>query len=311
MLSQGPWEVPPWNGSWPGLAISWHTLQIEACGIQFFELFFNTTTANVAAHEAIRFIHCSTETFTKGLSVAIPSVIPFNWVDVLSQDTSPLPTPIWKLILLELTITLSIIADSTPPFITYIVAQSFNAFASFPSTQCLSQAAKDALLHGIDFAALELIGLGLCALIISSVTKQPMDMDRQMAWVAKKSLPWQSCTTIWNGSVLGRWAVMTPPTCRTWVVRMLPLALVASRPSLPDKVPLCLNVACCIHLLTRETSDIYATSSLAAGQFIQYLITTLSAHILAGQTVWSLLAWCNQLLMARKRQIEELEDRHA
>ncbi|KAF8554545.1 hypothetical protein OG21DRAFT_1052270 [Imleria badia] len=53
---------------------------------------------------------------------------------------------------------------------TYVVGQSFNTFAAFPLAPHPSQAAKDALLHGVGFAALELVALGCGALLMSSVT---------------------------------------------------------------------------------------------------------------------------------------------
>lgn len=94
----------------------------------------------------------------------------------------------------------------------------------------------------------------------------------------------QSCTSKWNGSI-DRWEVTIPPTCWTWVARVLPLALAASWSNLLGKFPLCPNVAHCTQPINRETDDVRAASSLAAGQLIQYLTTTLTALVLA--FVWS------------------------
>lgn len=65
------------------------------------------------------------------------------------------------------------------------------------------------------------------------------------------------------------------------MARVLLLALAASWPSLLGKLPLCLDLVHCIYSSNRETDDVRAASSLAAGQFIQYLTTTLTALILA------------------------------
>ena len=79
-------------------------------------------------------------------------------------------TPRRKLVLLTPAIASSVAAGGIAPFMTYVVGQSFNAFAAFPLTPHPSQAAKDALLHGVGLAALELVALGCGALLMSSVT---------------------------------------------------------------------------------------------------------------------------------------------
>ena len=69
------------------------------------------------------------------------------------------------------------------------------------------------------------------------------------------------------------------------MARVFPLVLAASWPSLLGKFPRCLHPTHYIHLLNRETEDVHAASSLAAGQLIQHLTTTLTALVLA--FVWS------------------------
>lgn len=63
------------------------------------------------------------------------------------------------------------------PFMTQVVGQAFNAFSEFPLSNP-SQQAKHNLIHGVGFAALELVGLAAGQLAFSSV---------------------QSCMWIWVG----------------------------------------------------------------------------------------------------------------
>jgi ATP-binding cassette, subfamily B (MDR/TAP), member 1 len=64
----------------------------------------------------------------------------------------------------------SVIAGGIAPFMTFVVGQAFDTFAQFPLTPNPPQAAKDALLHGVGLAALELIGLAFGSLALGSVT---------------------------------------------------------------------------------------------------------------------------------------------
>src|ERR1700729_3092196 len=64
----------------------------------------------------------------------------------------------------------SVIAGTIAPFMTYVIGQSFDAFARFPLTPNPPQSAKNALLHGVGMAAVELVGLAVGALALSSLT---------------------------------------------------------------------------------------------------------------------------------------------
>ncbi|OJA15173.1 hypothetical protein AZE42_05412 [Rhizopogon vesiculosus] len=55
-------------------------------------------------------------------------------------------------------------------FIPHPVGQSFNAFAAFPLTFSPPQSVKDALLHAMGIAAIELVTLGVNVLVMSSIT---------------------------------------------------------------------------------------------------------------------------------------------
>ena len=64
----------------------------------------------------------------------------------------------------------SIIAGGVAPFMTYVIGRSFDTFAAFPTGPNPTDGAKHALLHGVGIAALELIGLAVGALVLSSIT---------------------------------------------------------------------------------------------------------------------------------------------
>jgi ATP-binding cassette, subfamily B (MDR/TAP), member 1 len=79
-------------------------------------------------------------------------------------------TPRRKLVLLVPAVLSSVATGGIAPFMTYAVGQSFNAFAAFPLTPNPPQSAKDALLHGVGIAAIELVALSVSALVMSSIT---------------------------------------------------------------------------------------------------------------------------------------------
>ena len=111
-----------------------------------------------------------------------PDNTPFSPTTSVSESQPPLApapsfkllfsflTPRRKLVLLTPAIASSVAAGGIAPFMTYVVGRSFNAFSSFPLTPHPSKEAKDALLYGVGHAALQLVALGVGALIMSSVT---------------------------------------------------------------------------------------------------------------------------------------------
>lgn len=64
----------------------------------------------------------------------------------------------------------SMVAGGIAPFMTQVIGQSFDAFAQFPLTPNPPQAAKDALLHGVGLAAIQLVALSVGAMALSSLT---------------------------------------------------------------------------------------------------------------------------------------------
>ena len=95
-----------------------------------------------------------------------PTVAPQPSIQVLFSFL----TPRRKLVLLAPAVASSVASGGVAPFMTYVVGRSFNAFAAFPLTPNPPQSAKDDLLHGVGVAAIELVALGVVALVMSSVT---------------------------------------------------------------------------------------------------------------------------------------------
>ncbi|KAG9310094.1 P-loop containing nucleoside triphosphate hydrolase protein [Chiua virens] len=177
-------------------------------------------------------------------------------------------TPRRKLVLLTPAIASSVVAGGIAPFMTYVVGQSFNTFAAFPLTPNPSNAAKDALLHGVGFAALELVALGFAALIMSSVTSS--------LWI------W---TGEWNVVELRRqvYHAVVHHQMEWFDTQMGNDNPTEVQGMGGDGAPI--GAGGLMAKFAKETDDVRAASSLATGQLIQYLTTTLTALILA--FIWS------------------------
>ncbi|KAF8452773.1 P-loop containing nucleoside triphosphate hydrolase protein [Boletus edulis BED1] len=177
-------------------------------------------------------------------------------------------TPRRKLVLLTPAVASSVAAGGIAPFMTYVVGQSFNAFAAFPLIPHPSQAAKDALLHGVGRAALELVALGIGALLMSSVTSS--------LWI------W---TGEWNVVELRRKVYhAVVHNQMEWFDRQTGSSNPTNVQDMGGEgAPI--GAGGLMVKFARETDDVRAASSLAAGQFIQYLTTTLTALLLA--FIWS------------------------
>ncbi|KAI6096138.1 P-loop containing nucleoside triphosphate hydrolase protein [Pisolithus sp. B1] len=170
-------------------------------------------------------------------------------------------TPRRKLVLLTPAIASSITAGAIAPFMTYVVGRSFNAFAAFPLAPNPPQSAKDELLHDVGLAALQLIALGAGALVMSSVTSSlwiwtgehnVVQLRRQVyCSVVRKEIEWfdrragdsSGVQDTSNDAPVGAGGLMAK--------------------------------------FARETDDVRTASSLACGQLVQYLTTTLTSLVLA------------------------------
>lgn len=170
-------------------------------------------------------------------------------------------TPRRKLVLLTPAVASSITAGGIAPFMTYVVGRSFNAFAAFPLTPNPPQSAKDELLHGVGLAVLQLVALGAGALVMSSITSSlwiwtgehnVVQLRRQVySAIVRKEMEWFDRRTgdssgvqdTSNDAPIGAGGLMAK--------------------------------------FARETDDVRTASSLACGQLIQYITTTLTSLVLA------------------------------
>ncbi|KAL1740970.1 P-loop containing nucleoside triphosphate hydrolase protein [Schizophyllum fasciatum] len=144
----------------------------------------------------------------------------------------------------------SIVAGGVAPFMTYVIGQSFNAFAQFPLTPNPPQSAKDALLHTVGISALELLGLAVGSIALGSLT---------------------SCLWIWTGerNVLGfRRRVYT-------AVSQKPMAWFDTAVA-PGE-----GAGGMMATFARETDDVRAASSLSSGLLVQHLTTLITCLGLA------------------------------
>ncbi|KAG6917935.1 hypothetical protein DXG01_000372 [Tephrocybe rancida] len=172
----------------------------------------------------------------------------------------------YRLLLLLPAIISSLIAGGIAPFMTFVVGQAFAAFAKYPLTGA-TQEDKQALLHGVGIAAVELVALAVGALTLSSVT---------------------SCLWIWTGernllairrrvydAVIGKDMV--------WFDSKMGAE---SFESTQDQGPL--GAGGLMAKFTRETDDVRAASSLALGQLLQYVTTIITCLVLAFTRSWAL-----------------------
>ncbi|KAG6833643.1 hypothetical protein H0H87_002839 [Tephrocybe sp. NHM501043] len=172
----------------------------------------------------------------------------------------------YRLLLLIPAILSSLVAGGIAPFMTFVVGQAFAAFAKYPLSDP-SQKDKEDLLHGVGIAAIELVVLALGALTLSSVT---------------------SCLWIWTGErnlLAIRRRVYDAVTGKDMVWFDTKMGAEPAE-STHDQGPL--GAGGLMAKFNRETDDVRAASSLALGQLLQYLTTTITCLILAFIGSWAL-----------------------
>ncbi|KAG1721099.1 hypothetical protein EDB19DRAFT_1917511 [Suillus lakei] len=179
-------------------------------------------------------------------------------------------TPRRKLVLLTPAILSSVATGAIAPLMTYAVGQSFNAFAAFPLTPNPPQSAKDALLHGVGIAAIELVALSLSALVMSSITSSLWISTGEHNVVELRRLVYQSVVN----------KEMSWFDLRMGVDGSAPAGHVQDS---SEDSPV--GAGGLMAKFARETDEVRAASSLAAGQLLQYLTTTITSLVLA--FVWA------------------------
>ncbi|KAF9559515.1 P-loop containing nucleoside triphosphate hydrolase protein [Agrocybe pediades] len=159
----------------------------------------------------------------------------------------------------------SIIAGGVAPFMTFVLGQAFNTFADFSISPEPHSVAKANLLHGVGTAALELIGLAVGSMALSSLT---------------------SCLWIWIGekNTMGlRKAVYLAVSQKdmSWFDMQMGASNADS-----SKEPV--GAGGIMAKFSRETDEVRMASSLASGMLIQYLTTCITCLILAFVRSWAL-----------------------
>ncbi|KAF8990854.1 P-loop containing nucleoside triphosphate hydrolase protein [Cyathus striatus] len=167
-----------------------------------------------------------------------------------------------RLTLLLPAVITSMIAGGIAPFMTFVVGQAFDAFAKFPLTSP-SEQDKDNLLRGVGIAALELVGLAVGSIALGSVTSS--------LWIWTGEVNVASLRRRVYRGVMGR--------DMEWFDTHLGGNDDAEGP---------LGAAGLMAKFNRETDEVRAATSIASGNLLQYLTTTITCLVLAFTRSWSL-----------------------
>ncbi|KAI0698978.1 P-loop containing nucleoside triphosphate hydrolase protein [Cerioporus squamosus] len=162
----------------------------------------------------------------------------------------------------------SLFAGGVAPFMTYVIGRSFDSFAAFPTGPNPSDEAKRALLHGVGLAALELVGLAVGALALSSLTSS------LWIWTGERNL------------VAVRKQIYSAVTRKDMVWFDTKMGSEESVQAVEGDGPV--GAGGLMANFARETDEVRAASSLAAGMVIQYTTTFLTSLVLAFVWSWSL-----------------------
>ncbi|OJT10679.1 Multidrug resistance protein 1 [Trametes pubescens] len=162
----------------------------------------------------------------------------------------------------------SVFAGGVAPFMTYVIGRSFDSFAAFPTGPNPSDDAKRQLLHGVGLAAIELVGLAVAALAISSVTSS------LWIWTGERNL------------VAIRKRIYAAVTRKDMVWFDTKMGSEESVQAVEGDGPI--GAGGMMANFARETDEVRMASSLAAGMVIQYTTTFITSLILAFVWSWSL-----------------------
>ncbi|KAH9903390.1 P-loop containing nucleoside triphosphate hydrolase protein [Cubamyces lactineus] len=162
----------------------------------------------------------------------------------------------------------SVFAGGVAPFMTYVIGRSFDAFAAFPSSPNPSDDAKHQLLHGVGLAAIELVGLAVGVLALSSLTSS------LWIWTGERNL------------VAVRKRIYAAVTRKDMVWFDTKMGSEESVQAVEGDGPV--GAGGLMANFARETDEVRMASSLAAGMVIQYTTTFITCLILAFVWSWSL-----------------------
>ncbi|EJD51851.1 P-loop containing nucleoside triphosphate hydrolase protein [Auricularia subglabra TFB-10046 SS5] len=164
----------------------------------------------------------------------------------------------------------SVAAGGVAPFMTVVIGQAFQVFSQFPSASEASEQDKRDLLHGVGVASLELLllAVGSFALTATMSALWIWSGERNVMRIRKRV--YEAVTTremVWFDTKLGGDdpdAAIDAPSEE----HLGPAGLMAK--------------------FAKDTDDVRAASSLAMGQLVQFLVTFITALILAFKASWSL-----------------------
>jgi ATP-binding cassette, subfamily B (MDR/TAP), member 1 len=180
----------------------------------------------------------------------------------------------------------SVIAGGIAPFMTLVVGQVFNAFSTFSLSLPTTQSSKDQLLHNIGISAIQLLGLAIGSLVLSSIVSGlwiwtgEYNVAAVRKWfyrnVTGKDMSWFDIKTT-SDSQDGSEATPEGTSGAAGLMSNFMRCVTYNRfiCTIPN-IPL------------RETDDIRAASSLATGLLVQYATTCITCLVLAFIRSWSL-----------------------
>ncbi|KAF7363533.1 hypothetical protein MSAN_01009800 [Mycena sanguinolenta] len=174
-----------------------------------------------------------------------------------------------RVLLLVPAIFSSLVAGVIAPFMTLVIGQAFDAFASFHQISNPTKSAKDNLLHEMAISAFELIGLAVGSVVLSSL------MSSLWIWTGEH-----------NVMALRKrvYAAVTQKDMVWFDTKMGAEGTIQSAEE--ENGPL--GAGGLMAKFTRETDEVREASSLAAGRILQYLTTCLACLGLGFTRSWAL-----------------------
>lgn len=161
----------------------------------------------------------------------------------------------------------SIAAGGVAPFMTIVLGQAFNVFATFPSTTTPTDKDRNDLMHGVGLASLELLLLALGSFALTATMSSLWICTGERNAMRLRKQVYEAVTSRdmeWFDAKLGGDADVKEGTEE----RLGPAGLMAK--------------------FAKDTDDVREASSLAMGQLVQYTVTFITALILAFKASWSL-----------------------